>query len=264
MYDYFCLLMKRNIEFCQGLVSIIMPLYNYGQFLEDAILSVKAQTYKSWELIIVDDCSTDDSFEVAKRLTLDDSRIRVVRLEKNSGTAGARNYGLDLALGEFAAFLDSDDMYDPNYLESQIEMLKDTGKEIVVAGYRRLAPNSKTDFYVPKLITYKLILKGNPIAPLGILFKRTPFKDLRFDLSMRKCEDYVFFMQMLKRVDFAAGNQKILGTLRIHAGSKSRKKLTLIKWQYLSYRKMGLPIISSFYYVVRWALYGIKKYKNVK
>lgn len=247
-----------------GLVSIIMPLYNYGRFLNAAVGSVLSQTYTNWELIIVDDCSTDDSFEIAEELSKKDKRIRAYRLEKNGGTSAARNKGLDLAKGEFVAFLDSDDQYDPTYLESQLDLLVSNNADIAVASYRRKAAQSTTDFIVPDLINFKSILKGNPMAPLGTLYRFSKFRDLRFHLDMRKCEDYVFFLNLFQLGAVAVPNKAVLGTLNIHEDSKSKKKLKLIKWQYRSYKVVGINWFIRWYYLLCWGVYGMKKYRNVK
>lgn len=248
----------------RGLVSIIMPLYNYGRFLEASVSSVLSQTYPSWELLIIDDCSTDDSFDIASRLAGKDTRIKTFKLDKNGGTSAARNKGLDEAKGEFIAFLDSDDQYDPNYLDSQLSNFEKTGCDISVASYRRKAPNSLTDFIVPDEITFKSILKGNPMAPLGTMFRWEKFKSLRFREDMRKCEDYVFFLEMLKSGGIAKPNKNVLGTLNIHEDSKSRNKKALIKWQLLSYKKAGINWFARWYYLFCWAVYGLNKYRSVK
>lgn len=247
-----------------GLVSIIMPLYNYGRFLNAAVDSVLSQTYANWELIIVDDCSTDDSFAIAQDLAKKDNRIIAYRLDRNGGTSAARNKGLDMAKGEFVAFLDSDDEYDPNYLESQLDLLIKNNADIAVASYRRKAPQSTTDFIVPDVIDFKSILKGNPMAPLGTLYRFSKFKDLRFRLDMRKCEDYVFFLNLFQLGAVAVPNKTVLGTLNIHEDSKSKKKLKLVRWQYRSYKVVGINWFMRWYYLFCWGIYGLKKYRNVK
>ena len=247
-----------------GLVSIIMPLYNYGRFLNAAVDSVLSQTYANWELIIVDDCSTDDSFAIAQDLAKKDSRIIAYRLDRNGGTSAARNKGLDMAKGEFVAFLDSDDEYDSNYLESQLDLLIKNNSDIAVASYRRKAPQSTTDFIVPDVIDFKSILKGNPMAPLGTLYRFSKFKDLRFRLDMRKCEDYVFFLNLFQLGAVAVPNKTVLGTLNIHEDSKSKKKLKLVRWQYRSYKVVGINWFMRWYYLFCWGIYGFRKYKNVK
>lgn len=251
-----------NTDF--GLVSIIMPLYNYSMFLERSVTSVLKQTYKNWELIIVDDCSTDDSFSHACKLASKDERIHVFSTDKNSGTSVARNLALENARGVYIAFLDADDEYDPIYLESQLSKLITDGGDIVVGSYRRKAPQTTTDFIVPSLIDFKTVLKGNPMSTLCTLYRFDNFKNLRFLKEMKKCEDYVFFMTMLKKGAMVSINKNVIATVNIHNGSKSKQKFKLIKWQLLSYKKVGIPPIKRFYYLVCWAIYGLKKYRNVK
>ena len=120
-----------------GLVSIIMPSWNTANFIAESIQCVIDQTYKNWELIIVDDCSTDNTEEVVKPF-LADKRIKYFKNEKNSGAALTRNRAMREAQGEWIAFLDSDDLLDPNYLECQLEFIKEHGP-LISAGYRRKA-----------------------------------------------------------------------------------------------------------------------------
>lgn len=247
-----------------GLVSIIMPLYNYSNYLDASIRSVMEQTYLHWELIIIDDCSTDNSYQRAKEFASLDPRIRLFSLSKNSGTAVARNYGLDQATGKYIAFLDSDDEYDSTYLESQLSKLVKDKSSIVVGSYRRRAEHTTTDFIVPKKISFKLILKGNPMSTLCTLYCFDCFKNLRFLTDMRKCEDYVFFLTMLKSGAKVSSNENVIATVNIHKDSKSGNKFKLLKWQYLSYKKIGINFFWRFYYLICWAIYGLKKYHNVK
>lgn len=255
---------RYNLSMNSFLVTIITPVYNYGKFLQPAVDSVINQTYQNWEMIIVDDCSSDDSYDKAVNIAEKDSRIKVIRLSQNGGTAAARNVGLDLAKGDLIAFLDADDIYDRNYLEEQIKVFCETEAKIVVSSYRRLAPNSVTDFIVPRDITFKEVLGGNPMAPLGTMYKKDYYRDLRFPEDMKKCEDLVFFLNLLRDGTHAVGNQNVLGTLRIHSSSKSRNKLKLIKWQLKAYKEVGVPFLSRLFYLAHWALYGIKKYWNVR
>lgn len=245
-------------------VSVIMPTFNYGKYIGEAIDSVLNQTFKNWELLIIDDCSTDGTYEKLCCKYKNIPQIRILKTKKNGGSAAARNLGLDNAKGKYIAFLDSDDFYDPTYLDEQISILESSQTNIIAASYRRLAKNSTTNFIVPKTITFSLALKGNPMAPLGTVYRFAQYKDLRFSMSMKKREDYVFFLNILKNEPFAIGNQKVLGTLRIHQGSKTKKKYYLIRWQYRAYRTVGLSIVKSVFYVLCWAFYGLKKYKNVR
>ena len=142
-------------------ISVVTPSYNCKQVFKATFDSVLSQTFTDWEWIIVDDCSTDGSYEHIKELTKDDKRIKVLQTPKNSGTAVARNIGLKHSTGRYITFLDSDDLLDPNYLEEQLEFIKDNGP-IISSGYRRKTDKTCTDYYVPKENTYKSLLKGCP------------------------------------------------------------------------------------------------------
>ena len=104
-------------------VTIITPLYNGARYIEQTILSVIRQTYPDWEMIIVDDCSTDHPETVISRYVVQDNRIRLIRLDKNSGAAGARNVAIDQAGGDYIAFLDGDDVWKPKKLERQVSLM---------------------------------------------------------------------------------------------------------------------------------------------
>ena len=111
-------------------VSVIMPAYNAGRFLEKAIRSVMAQTVTNWELLVLDDGSSDDTLIIAQRLAQADSRIRVLPNECNMGVAKTRNRGLDLCRGEYVALLDSDDVWYPQKLEAQLALMRETGADL--------------------------------------------------------------------------------------------------------------------------------------
>ncbi len=245
-------------------VSIITPIYNSSSFVGETFKSVLNQTFQDWEWIIVDDCSTDNSFGIVSDYAKQDSRIKVFRLEKNSGTAVARNTGLKHASGRYITFLDSDDLLDPDYLEKQLNFIKDNGP-LISAGYRRKTDKTCTDFYVPDVVDYKLDLKGNPISCLSTMYDRSVIGDVYFPEDIEKPEDYVFWLNILKRGFVCKGNHEILATYIIHSGSKSSNKFKLIKCMHRVYHKtQGINWFKSWYYVLRWALYGKKKYKNVR
>ena len=180
------------------LISIITPLYNAEKYIEETINSVFNQTYKNWEMIIVDDCSNDNSFAIAKRFEATDSRIKVFSLTTNGGSAVARNYALKQAKGNYITFLDADDLLDKNYLDSQLKFIDETNAAVVSAAYRRMAKNSITDFYVPEYVDYKLLLKGNPISCLSTMYNKEIVGERYFPEDLRKCEDYVFWLNIAK------------------------------------------------------------------
>lgn len=246
------------------LVTIITPLYNAKSFFAGTFESVLSQTETNWEWIIVDDCSTDGSLELAKEMARGDKRIVFKTTSHNSGTAAARNIGLDNATGSYILFLDADDLLDKTFLADQLSFIKVNGP-IITASYRRKATNGFSDFIVPENITYKTLLRGNAMSCLTTMYDRSIFENERFDAAMKKCEDYVFWLNILKKGYCAKGNKKVLATYVLHTGSKSSAKLKLIKFMFAVFHKtQGFGIIYSSFLVLRWAIYGLNKYKGVK
>ena len=245
------------------LLSIITPAYNCKNAIEKTVNSVLSQTFKDFEWIIIDDCSTDGSIEFLKNLLNKDKRIKVIFSEKNGGSAAARNKGLKVATGRYITFLDSDDTIDDNYLESQVNFIKDNGP-LISAGYRRQAEHTCTDFYVPDETDYKKALKGNPLSCLTTMYDRSIIGDLYFDESYDRHEDYIFWLTILKGGIVAKGNYKILATYIIHPNSKNSNKAKLVKSMYRVYHEsQGFNWFKSWIYVFRYALYSRKKYRNV-
>lgn len=247
-----------------ALISIITPAYNCRDTIEDTYKSILAQTYLLWEWIVVDDCSTDGSFSYIKEIVKDDKRVIVLQTHRNGGSAVARNIGLKYAKGRYITFLDSDDTIDSNYLENQLDFIKEHGP-IVSAGYRRKAKHTCTNFFVPDKVDYALALKGNPLSCLTTMYDRSIIGEVYFPENLNKCEDYVFWLNILKKGIVAYGNPNVLATYNIVEGSKSSNKFKLIKYMYTVYHKtQEFNWLKSWLYVFRWALYGLKKYKNVR
>lgn len=249
-----------------NLVSIITPLYNGERYVSETIESVLAQTYENWEMIIINDGSKDNSENVVKKYCEKDSRITLFS-QLNGGSASARNNGLRRAKGRYIALLDSDDTWEPTFLESQLALMKSEGAELVCAAHKRI--NSKGEeclapFFPPHHITYKSMLKTCSISCLtglydtkthGKVFLNENFKSLR--------DDYIYWLEIIKKTGFAAGNQDIIASYRIHEASITSNKNKVIKPQYRVYReceKFG-PIKST-YYLLHWAFNGLKKYRK--
>ena len=245
-------------------VSIVTPAYKCKETIKATYESVVAQTFLDWEWIVVDDCSPDDSFFYIEELTKSEKKIVVLQTPKNGGTAVARNIGLKHATGRYITFLDSDDLLDPNYLECQLEFIKEHGP-LISAGYRRKAKHTCTDFFVPDEVDYKKALKGNPLSCLTTMYDREAIGEVFFPEDIDRPEDYVFWLNILRRGFVARGNPVVLATYNIMDGSKSSNKFKLIGYMHKVYHKtQGINWIKSWFYVVRWALYGKKKYKDVK
>jgi teichuronic acid biosynthesis glycosyltransferase TuaG len=253
--------MKEN----NSLVSIVTPAYNSSKYILETIKSVQKQTYSNFELLIIDDCSTDDTFEKSQGISNDDKRIKVFKTKKNEGTASARNLGIEKANGRYLVFLDSDDLLDPSFLEKQIRFLRNKQCSIATAGYRRLAPNSCTEFIPPLSTTYKTILNGNPVSCLTTIIDLKKVGKHYFDVELLKCEDFYFWIKLLKIGHSPIyGNPEVLATYRILQTSKSRNKFKLIKWMLRVYKKAGINFFSRYFHLIKWMFYGLKKYKNVR
>lgn len=243
------------------MVSIIMPMYNRSFFVEQSIDSVIAQTYKNWELIIIDDYSTDNSKEIVEKYIERDLRIKIICLEQNSGVAEARNRGIEIANGQYLAFLDSDDIWHPEKLQKQIFFMK---KNNIAFSYTQYRHFSQKDKYEGKLIdvkehvTYKELLKGNIIGCLTVVIDREKIKNIM--MRSERHEDYILWLQILKSGYEAYGLKKDLARYRISSNSLSGNKLKSAIWTWRIYRKIEkLNLWESLYYFLHYLLKGVLK-----
>lgn len=245
-------------EWDPNLVSVIMPAYNCQAFLKDSVSSVVAQTYRSWELIIVDDASKDETQLVAQELAAADNRIRVLRLEKNGGVANARNRGLDAARGRFIAFLDSDDLWLPEKLKTQIEFMKSSGAAFTFTQYRRFSNSgalSKPIAVRPK-VSYRQLLKGNVIGCLTVIIDRAKIPDP--SMPYIRHEDYVTWLRILRSGNVANGIPCDLARYRVASGSVSGDKKRAASWTWNIYRNVeGLSLARSSWYFLNYFLHAI-------
>jgi teichuronic acid biosynthesis glycosyltransferase TuaG len=247
------------------LVSIITPTYNSAKYITDTIQSVQKQSYKHWEMIIVDDCSQDKTVEIIQNFMDDDHRIHLIQLNKNSGAAKARNTGIEKISGKYMTFLDADDIWFPDFIENSIKTIKTTGIHFVFSSYKR--SNEKlefvySDFIVTEKVTYSDILKTNSISCL------TAFIDVSV-LGIKKMPDILkrqdmgLWLQYLKEIPFALGIQEPKAIYRIRENSLSRNKKNLLKYQWQFYIKVEkLNFFESIYYMTHWMVRGFLKYRN--
>lgn len=248
------------------LVSIITPLYNGERFLSETIESVLAQTYTDWEMLIINDGSTDRSELIARDYASRDSRIKVFS-QANAGSAAARNNGIRRAQGRYLALLDADDIWVPQFLEWQLSLMKEKQTVLVYGAHRRIDANGNDilrPFYPPEKITYKDLLRTCSITCLTALYDTQPHGKIYLREEFRSLrDDYVFWLEIIKKAGVAYGNRKILGAYRIVSSSVSHNKKKMIRPQYLVYRKAeGLSVIKSLYYLTHWAINGVLKYKK--
>lgn len=181
------------------LVSIIMPSWNTGNFIAESIQSVINQTYKNWELIIVDDCSTDNTDEVVSFYK--DQRIKYLKNEKNSGAAITRNKALREAQGEWIAFLDSDDLWAPEKLEHQINFMKNNGYNLSFTEYEKIDEESKPlNVYVsgPEMVNKRKMYNYDYIGQLTMMYSTKAFGLIQIK-DIKKNNDYAIRLQLYKK-----------------------------------------------------------------
>ena len=244
-------------------ISIITPVHNSEKYISETIKSVQKQSYSNWEMILIDDCSTDNSVAIIEEIQANDSRIHLIKNEKNSGPAITRNKGIKAAKGEFITFLDGDDIWFLKFLETSLNTCLENNYEFVFSSYKRYDEDLNpliADFIVPDKVNYNQLLKACPIPCL------TAFIDIRkmgkfYMPIMNKRQDWGLWLAILKRVDYAYGIEEPLAIYRMRKDSVSRSKRKLIPYVWKIYRDVeGFDAIKSSYYFFHWAFNGFKKY----
>ncbi|RGN33240.1 glycosyltransferase family 2 protein [Bacteroides oleiciplenus] len=245
------------------LVSIITPCYNSASTIGDTIQSVINQTYKHWELLVIDDCSQDKSIEIIKAFAAIDNRIKSLKTDAPSGSPTLpRNIGIQEAKGRFIAFLDSDDVWLPNKLSMQIPLFVNSNVGIVYSYYRKVNENGKSIGRIIKSSArhnYMSLLYGNEMGCLTVIYdtKKTGKKYFKFIGH----EDYNLWLDILKE-GFIAQNVKVcLAMYRIRTNSVSSNKIKIVKWIWHIYRKeQGINFFFSLYYMFFDLLKSFIKY----
>lgn len=243
------------------LVSIIMPAYNCADFIGNAIESVIAQTYQNWELIIIDDCSTDNTLQIIKNYLRKDSRIKYYKLSRNSGAAVARNKAIDMANGKYMAFLDSDDVWFPEKLTKQIEFMKENGYNFTCTSYTKIDEQGKDlnrIIKARKKSDYDGVLKtcpGNSTVVYDVE-KLGKFKSP----DIKKRNDYVMWLQVIKKGKYLYGLEEPLSSHRIRTNSISSNKFNLVGYHWKVYRSIEkLSLLKSIYLVLYWIIATVFK-----
>lgn len=249
------------------LVSIIMPSYNTGKFIRATIESVLAQTYSNWELILVDDCSTDDTDDIVKAY-LSDQRIRYIKNETNSGAAVSRNRALREAKGKWIAFLDSDDLWEPTKLEKQIAFMENHDYHFSYTNYieidEKSIPNGK-HVTGPKRITKHGMYNYCWMGCLTVMYDVETVGLIQIE-DIKKNNDYAMWLKVCKKANCYLLDEN-LARYRKRSGSISNHGyMMLIKWHYMLYHEAEKKNpISSVVLTARNLLFGvIKKIKFVK
>lgn len=222
----------------KDLVSIITPTFNSERFISETISSVLNQTYANWEMIIVDDCSSDKTLDIISKFANSDSRIKPFQLEKNSGAGIARNKALEFVAGKYIAFLDTDDLWKPEKLEKQIDFIKKNNLKFTFSFYECIDENGKSLYKIiqaPINLTYKQLFYCNFIGNLTGIYDASFFGKIPIS-SIRKRQDWILWLTILKQIRTAKPVPESLAFYRIRTDSISSSKTSLLKHNFNIYR----------------------------
>lgn len=248
----------------EGLVSVITPTYNCGQFIGTTIESVQKQTYENWEMIIVDDCSTDNTKEIVEEYIKKDDRIQYHCLEQNSGAAVARTRAMQLADGEYMAFADSDDLWTEDKLERQLQFMKNGGYAFSCTAYEQIDEDGNSLNKVIKTVPktdYNRLLLDCPVGNSTVMYSVK--KMGKFEVpNIRKRNDDALWLQMLKKEKYIMGMPDVLMKYRIRKNSISSNKLKVIKYHWILYRDIEhLGIFRSLFHIGYWCVIKVLRVK---
>jgi glycosyltransferase involved in cell wall biosynthesis len=246
----------------QPLVSVITPAYNAEKYIESTINSVIQQKYKNWEMIIIDDCSKDNTYEIIKKCAREDSRIKIEKNERNLGVSDTRNKGINLAKGKYISFLDADDLWHKDKLEKQIKFMEKNNISLCYTGYIKINADGtiRGEIKVPEKLNYKELLKNCLIGFLTATYNRDSLREFYFKKT--KAEDYIFWLEIMKKLDFAYGIPEPLAYYRVLDNSRSSNKIDIVKYHWKIYREVEkLNFFVALYYYFIYIKRGLKRYK---
>ena len=234
-----------------ALVSIVVPVFNSEKFIIETIQSVKKQTYQNWELLLVNDCSTDKSEQIIRKYE-EDKRIRLINLKANSGAAIARNTGINNAKGKYIAFLDADDLWNKEKLEKQIKFMEENNYDFTFTGYEFADENGNNlgkVVNVPKQINYKQALKNTTIFTSTVIFNVEKLgKELISMPNVRRGQDTATWWKVLKTGIIAYGLNENLSLYRRSNNTLSSNKIKALKRTWNLYRNVEkLSFFTSLY-----------------
>ena len=245
-------------------VTVVTPTWNSAKYIRETIKSVQEQTYRNWEMVIVDDCSTDNTVEVIKEIAKADSRIRLIEQKQNQGAAVARNVAVQNGTGRYVAYLDSDDLWKPEKLEKQIRFMQDKDCGFSCTSYEVIDYSGKSlnkFIYMLEQVNYKGFLTNNLLQTVGIMIDTNKVgKKLLAMPNIRRRQDAATWMQILKAGFSCYGMQEVLAEYRRTPQSLSSNKFKAVIGTWKLYREIEkLPFIFSCYCFVRYAILAVWK-----
>lgn len=223
-------------------VTIVMPAYNAERYIGEAIQSVRAQTWRDWELFVVDDCSSDATLKIAFEAATADSRIKVLNNSRRAGPAATRNRAIKSGSGRYLAFLDADDLWFPRKLELQLQLMQESGAVLSFAPYEVMTPSGVpngeiVDLRAPTIITYsQLLRKTATVGCLTVIVDRQQCPDVIMP-PLDRAQDYACWLEVLRTRGNAVRHRDVLGRYRLTPGSVSRNKFRKAWYQWCVYRR---------------------------
>ncbi|WP_298515431.1 glycosyltransferase [uncultured Kordia sp.] len=241
----------------EPLVSVITPTYNTEAFISETIDSVRAQSYTNWEMVIVDDASSDATVDILKKYAASDSRIKVHILETNSGAAIARNTAIENASGDYIAFLDADDLWKPEKLTKQIAFMQEKDIAVCFSSYELMDEQGKSLGKMIKAlpkVNFSKMLKSNYVGNLTGIYNAEKLGKVYMP-NIRKRQDWALWLTLIKKVGFAYSLEEPLAKYRVRENSISSNKLNLLKYNYTIYRKaLKFGAFKSSLYLIRFLI----------
>lgn len=245
------------------LVSIIVPVYNAEKFIRETMDSVLAQTYPHWELLLVEDCSSDGSADTIEKYIAEraESRIRLIRQPSNQGAARARNRGVREAVGRYIAYLDADDLWAPEKLEHELKFMEEKGAAFAFTGYEFADEHGVglgKVVRVPETLVYRQALSNTTIFTTTVMFDSAKISKELLEMPVIKSEDTALWWKVLRAGYTAYGLDENLAAYRRAGRTLSSNKLVAIRRIWYLYRKAeGMSVAASAWHFCFWALRAV-------
>ena len=247
------------------LVSIIVPVYNVEKYIIETVKSVEAQSFSEWELLLVEDCSTDGTARVLETYLREraDSRIRMISQPSNMGAAKARNRGLAESKGRYIAYLDADDLWVPGKLERELAFMEETNAAFAFTGYEfanERGEGTGKVVRVPATLSYKQALSNTTIFTTTVMFDTKKIDRKLLEMPVIKSEDTALWWQILRNGYTAYGLDENLVKYRRIEKSLSSNKLEAMRRIWNLYRRAeGMGVLSSAWHFCFWAVRAVKR-----
>lgn len=244
-------------------VSVIMPAYNTCAYIEKAIMSVMEQDSHRWELIIVEDKSSDDTLNIVKRYAEIDKRIKVIQNVTNVGAAGSRNIGIDASQGRYLCFIDSDDLWSSDKLSIQLNHMRSTGSAFSCSSYIFIdSKGVKTGniVRVPARASYNNLLHHSTVWTSTVMIDTDSLSKEFVKMPDTLGEDTLTWWRLAKEAGYVSGIDRVLAMYRRHGGSLSSNKIAMVRARWYMYRRYErLSIFYSVYCMVSYSLSAVSR-----